>query len=75
MSTRREQSGASTLDPISFERTLDISLALEDEATIMQEVVHLKAVSIVAQVLGSRPSKGDIWHLLLASLQANLDKS
>ena len=44
LSTPREQSGASTLDPISFEGTLDISLALEDEATIMQEVVHLKAV-------------------------------
>ena len=59
-STPRERSSASTLNPISFDGTLDISLTPEDEVIVMQEVIRLQAVSIVVHILGSRPSKGDL---------------
>ena len=68
-STPRERSSASAPIPISVEGTLDISLAPEDEVTVMQEVIRLQAVSIVVHILGSRPSKGDLRHLLQASIQ------
>ena len=41
---------------------------------LMQEVVCLQAISIVVHVLGSRLSKGDLRHLLQASIQSDLDK-
>ena len=73
-STPRERSSASALNPISVEGTLDISLALEDEVIVMQEVIRLQAVSIVVNILGSRPSKGDLRHLLQVAIQSDLDK-
>ena len=42
--------------------------------TVLQEVVRLQAVSIVVHVLGSQSSKGDLRHLLRASIQSDLDK-
>ena len=71
---RRERSSASSLNPISVEGTLDISLAPEDEVTVLQEVVRLQAVSIVVHGLGSLPSNEDLQHLLQASIQSDLDK-
>ena len=41
---------------------------------LMQEVVCLQAISIVVHVLGSQSSKGDLRHLLRASIQSDLDK-
>ena len=73
-STPLERSSASALNPISVEGTLDISLALEDEVIVMQELIRLQAVSIVVHILGSRPSKGDLRYLLQASIQSDLDK-
>ena len=72
-STPWEQSSASILNPIFVEGTLAISLAPEDELSVIQVVVRLQDVSIVIHVSGSRPSKGDLQHLLQASIQSNLD--
>ena len=63
-STPQERSNASALNPISVEGTLDINLAPEDEVNVRQGVVCLQAVSIVVHVLGSRPGKEYIQHLL-----------
>ena len=72
-STPQERSGASALNPILVKGTLDICVASKDRASVMQEVVHLKVVSIVVQVLGSRSSRGDLQHLSHASLQADFN--
>ena len=34
----------------------------------------MEQCSFVAQVLGKQPSRGDLWHLLQATLQEKLDK-
>ena len=64
----------SALASPTIDGTIDVQLALEDELIVLNEVKRLEQCSVVAQVLGKRPCREDICHLLQATLQEKFEK-
>ena len=73
-STPKERSTESAPASPTIDGTIDVQLAPEDELIVLNEVKRLEQCSVVAQVLGKRPSRGDLRHLLQAALKEKLDK-
>ena len=73
-STPKERSTELAPASPTIDGTIDVQLAPEDELIVLNEVKRLEQCSVVAQVLGKRPSRGDLRHLLQAALKEKLDK-
>ena len=69
----RSRESSSNICPVS-DLTIDFAPSYDVEQRVQAEIDRLQQLSVVVHVVGIRPSRCDIRHLLQARLHADLEK-